>query len=83
VREPIANTEVASNEITPAPTTATTRPEKRSVEEVAALPYARPVPGKPGLVYSPFDEKFLIDVRGVPPGTVVNDPHAGKSFRVP
>jgi hypothetical protein len=80
---PAARTEVASNAITPAPTTPTTLPEKRSVEETAALPYARPVPGKPGFVYSPFDEKFLIDVRGAPPGTVVNDPNAGKAFRVP
>jgi hypothetical protein len=80
---PVVKTEVASNAIIPAPTTPTLPQQKRSVEEAAALPYARPVPGKPGLVYSPFDEKFLIDVRGVPPGTVVNDPHAGKSFRVP
>ena len=76
-------TEVAPSPIAPAPTTPAILPEKRSAEEIGALPYARPVPGKPGLVYSPFDEKFLIDVRGVPPGTVVNDPHAGKSFRVP
>ena len=80
---PATKTEVASNAITPAPITPTVLPEKRSVEETAALPYARPVPGKPGFVYSPFDEKFLIDVRGAPPGTVVNDPNAGKAFRVP
>jgi hypothetical protein len=80
---PATKTEVASNAITPAPITPTVLPEKRSVEGTAALPYARPVPGKPGFVYSPFDEKFLIDVRGAPPGSVVNDPNASKAFRVP
>ncbi|MEY2497503.1 MAG: hypothetical protein QOD12_1059 [Verrucomicrobiota bacterium] len=47
------------------------------------LPYASPVPDKPGFVYSPYDAKFLIDVRGFPPGTEVNDPNTGKHFRVP
>jgi hypothetical protein len=63
--------------------TAPARPPEKRTEETAALPYARPVPGKPGFVYSPYDEKFLIDVRGVPPGTVVNDPNSGKAFRCP
>jgi hypothetical protein len=65
------------------PTTSPASSEKRTAEETAALPYARPVPDKPGFVYSPYDEKFLIDVRGAPPGTVVNDPNSGKAFRVP
>jgi hypothetical protein len=49
----------------------------------SAIPYASPVPDKPGFVYSPHDRKFLIDVRGVPPGTEVNDPNTGKLFKVP
>jgi hypothetical protein len=65
------------------PTASPGRSEKRTGEETAALPYARPVPDKPGFVYSPYDAKFLIDVRGAPPGTVVNDPNSGKAFRVP
>jgi hypothetical protein len=80
---PTIKTELTTNAISPSPTTSAIPAEKRSTEELAALPYARPVPGKPGFVYSPFDEKFLIDVRGVPPGTVANDPHASKPFRVP
>ncbi len=76
-------TELATNAISPSPTASATPAEKRSTEELAALPYARPVPGKPGFVYSPFDKKFLIDVRGFSPGTVVNDPNASKPFRVP
>lgn len=80
---PTVKTELTTNAISPSPTTSAIPAEKRSTEELAALPYARSVPGKPGFVYSPFDEKFLIDVRGVPPGTVANDPHASKLFRVP
>ena len=52
-------------------------------ENSSAVPYASPVPDKPGFVYSPHDPKFLIDVRGVPPGTEVNDPNTGKVFKVP
>ena len=47
------------------------------------LPYGKPVPGKPGFVSSPYDPKFIIDVRGFPPGTLVNDPNTNKPFRVP
>ena len=52
-------------------------------ESGSAAPYASPVPGKPGFVYSPYDTKFLIDVRGAPPGTQINDPNTGKPLRVP
>jgi hypothetical protein len=48
-----------------------------------SLPYGKPVSGKPGFVQSPYDSKFLIDVRGFPPGTLVNDPNTSKPFRVP
>jgi hypothetical protein len=75
--------EVTSNMISPSPIAVPKPSEKRTTEDSATLPYARPVPGKPGFVYSPYDEKFLIDVRGAPPGTVVNDPNSGKAFRVP
>ena len=52
-------------------------------ESSSAVPYASPVPDKPGFVYSPHNSKFLIDVRGFPPGTEVNDPNTGKLFKVP
>ncbi len=38
-----------------------------------AVVVARPVPGKPGFVFSPFNNK-IIDVGGIPPGTLVADP---------
>lgn len=47
---------------------------------------ARPVPGKPGYVFSPFNSK-VIDVKGIPSGTLVADPSypaaEKKYFRVP
>lgn len=47
-------------------------------------PYGKPVPGKPGLVYSPYSEKEVyIDVRGFDRGTEVRDPWTGKIFLVP
>jgi hypothetical protein len=49
----------------------------------SAAPFASPVPNKPGFVYSPYDAKYLIDVRGFPPGTQVTDPNSGKIFKVP
>ena len=53
-------------------------------ERTGDLPYAKPVPGKPGFAYSPYDEsKGYIDLRGFPPGTEVKDPYSGKSFFVP
>jgi len=39
------------------------------------LPNGIPIPGNPGFVQSPYDPKFIIDVRGFPPGTLVNDPN--------
>lgn len=56
-------------------------PEKKS-----PIPVARPVPGKPGFVFSPFNNK-LIDAKGLPSGTLVADPtyppSEKKHFRVP
>jgi hypothetical protein len=48
------------------------------------LPYGIPVPGKQGLVTSPFSpDSGYIDVRSFPPGTEVKDPYTGKSFLTP
>ena len=48
------------------------------------LPYGIPVPGKPGLVTSPFSpDSGYIDVRNFLPGTEVRDPYTGKSFLTP
>jgi hypothetical protein len=49
-------------------------------------PVAAAVPGKPGFVFSPFNNK-VVDVRNIPSGTLVADPQypasEKKHFRVP
>lgn len=49
-------------------------------------PFANPVPGKTGFVFSPYNNK-MVDVRDIPSGTLVRDPtypEADKKFfRVP
>lgn len=51
-----------------------------------SVPVARPVPGRPGFVFSPFNNK-LIDVQGIQSGRLVADPQypasEKKYFRVP
>jgi hypothetical protein len=48
------------------------------------IPYGIPVPGKQGLVTSPFSpDSGYIDVRSFPPGTEVTDPYTGKIFLTP
>ncbi len=49
-------------------------------------PTALPVPGREGLVFSPYNRK-PVDVQGIPSGKLVGDPHypaeERKYFRVP
>jgi hypothetical protein len=48
------------------------------------LPTAKPVPGKPGYVFSPFDPGGgYVDVTGYSSGQKVKDPYSGKIFLVP
>ncbi|MFL6568980.1 MAG: hypothetical protein ACJ8LI_07395 [Chthoniobacterales bacterium] len=48
------------------------------------LPYAVPMPNKPGFVTSPYAPRAgLVDVRGFPSGTEVKDPYTGKVFLTP
>ena len=53
--------------------------------EQETLPTAKPVPNRPGFVYSPYDSRAarFLDVRGKTPGTKVIDPVSGKLFIVP
>jgi hypothetical protein len=48
------------------------------------MQYGTPVPGKPGLVVSPFaPDTGYVDVTRFPPGTEVEDPYSGKIFLTP
>jgi len=48
------------------------------------MPYGIPVPGRKGMVTSPYlPEGNYIDVSAFPPGSAVKDPYTGKIFLVP
>jgi hypothetical protein len=76
---------------TPIPTATPTQPPIRVASVPAQsksskrdIPYAIPVPNKPGFVTSPYAPKQgLVDVRGFPSGTEVKDPYTGKIFLTP
>jgi hypothetical protein len=67
------------------PTEQNTRTASRAVGSKGSdLSYGTPVPGKPGLVTSPYaPNSGYIDVRGFAPGTPVKDPYTGKIFLTP
>jgi hypothetical protein len=65
-----------------APPTPRTTP--RVVSSEAQFPVAKPVPGKLGFVYSPFESNgTMIDVTGYSSGQKVKDPGTNKIFIVP
>ena len=67
-------------------TTTTTKPSPPRTASTAQteFPTAQPVPGRPGLVYNPFDPNGgYIDVSGYAPGSKVKDPDSKKIFIVP
>ena len=83
-----------NSQASPSPTPAPAPPNQKNVRVAKAtaarknrssdLPYGIPVPGKQGLVTSPFSpDSGYIDVRSFPPGTEVKDPYTGKSFLTP
>ncbi|MEI6350800.1 MAG: hypothetical protein WCP06_06815 [Verrucomicrobiota bacterium] len=48
------------------------------------LPFAKPVPGRPGYVLSPYaPNSGYVDVSGLAPGSDAKDPYTGRIFRVP
>jgi hypothetical protein len=51
----------------------------------ADLPYGVPVPGRKGMVTSPYlpEEDKYIDVSGFASGSIAKDPYTGKFFLVP
>ena len=86
--------DASNSQTSPSPTPVPAPPNLNNVRVAKAtatkknqkgdLPYGIPVPGKQGLVTSPFSpDSGYIDVRSFPPGTEVRDPYTGKSFLTP
>jgi hypothetical protein len=84
----------STGQTSPSPTPVAAPPNQANIRVAKAiatrknpksdLPYGIPVPGKQGLVTSPFSpDSGYIDVRSFPPGTEVRDPYTGKSFLTP
>lgn len=71
--------------IAAAPQTAAATIAARPNDKRNSLPVAKPVPGKPGFVYNPFDanSNMLLDVRSKASGAKVKDPFSGQLFIVP
>ncbi len=47
------------------------------------LPYAEPLPGRPGYVRSPYQPDGIVDVRGYARGAQARDPFTSRFFLVP
>ena len=86
--------DTSNSQTSPSPTPVPAPPNPNNVRVAKAtaarkkrnsdLPYGIPVPGKQGLVTSPFSpDSGYIDVRSFPPGTEVKDPYTGKTFLTP
>jgi len=82
-----ANSQTSGGPVPAAPNGHNVRAAKAAVAAKKGnrgLLYGTPVPGKQGLVTSPFSpDSGYIDVRSFPPGTEVKDPYTGKIFLTP
>jgi len=59
-------------------------PSTQKSASATQFPVAKPVPGRPGLVFSPFNASGgYIDVSGYAPGSKVKDPDSKQIFIVP
>jgi hypothetical protein len=78
---PPQNETRSSTATTPRPSTT---PRSSSTNAAAQFPVAKPVPGKPGYVFSPYDPNGgYVDVSGYQSGSKVKDPYSQKIFLVP
>lgn len=68
----------------PSPRSSTAPAQRSGGHSPAEFPTARPVPGKPGYVFSPYDPNSgYVDVTGYASGSKAKDPYSQKVFIVP
>ena len=89
-RRRAATESVASTSSSPSPlerrapeTTPKPSPSTHISSTQITFPTAKPVPDRPGYVYSLNDPGKYVDVSGYAPGSKVKDPYSGKIFLVP
>jgi hypothetical protein len=84
-QERAVTSSTASSRPSPQTASATPPPAPRTTNTSAAqFPVAKPVPGKPGYVFSPYDPNGgYVDVTGYQSGSKVKDPYSQKIFLVP
>ncbi len=82
--QPAATPRVVRSESGPRTQSAASSTPRAASSQNSDLPYGKPVPGKPGYVFSPYDKNGgYVDVTGFSPGQKVKDPYTGKIFLVP
>ncbi|MEP6822143.1 MAG: hypothetical protein ABI946_07320 [Chthoniobacterales bacterium] len=64
-------------------TTTPSKPASASKSTTVQFPTAKPVPGKPGYVYSVDPKGGIVDVTGYKPGDKAKDPYTQQIFIVP
>jgi hypothetical protein len=74
----------APSRVTATKPSAKSSPSSQKSTSATQFPVAKPVPGKPGLVFNPFNAGGgYIDVSGYAPGSKVKDPDSKQIFVVP
>lgn len=80
-RQPSAG---ASSRVVASKPSAKPSPSSQKSAGATQFPVAKPVPGRPGLVFNPFNTSGgYIDVSGYAPGSKVKDPDSQQIFIVP
>jgi hypothetical protein len=85
----VTNTPANPGTTVPAPTprvrrdTTTAAPQPQPTPAASDFPTARPVPGKPGFVYSIAPDGGIVDVTGYKSGDKAKDPYTKQIFIVP
>jgi LysM repeat protein len=74
----------ASSRVAASKPSAKPSPSSQKPASATQFPVAKPVPGRPGLVFNPFNTSGgYIDVSGYAPGSKVKDPDSKQIFVVP